>query len=142
MPSRMSVVWRCRCTKKPPAEVVMTATRFVQMASRMGIPKCNARIGESRTPPPMPVMAPSNPAKKPSSTRSALSMPRLGHHPRRGGRLGLLVRMITGAHHRAGLDMAETEAQSFVPQVAELFRRVEPGDGQVVPRGPQILAYG
>src|ERR1700685_1989737 len=107
------------------------------MACRMGIPKCSARMGESRMPPPMPVKAPSSPAKKPSSTRSALSMPRLGHHPRRGGGLGLLVRMIAGAHQRSGLDVAEAEAQRFVPQLAKFLRGVEAGDGQVVTRRTQ-----
>src|ERR1700691_1775201 len=142
MPRRMSVVWRCRCTEELAAEVVLTATRLVPIASRMGIPKCSARMGESRMPPPMPVMAPSNPAKKPSSTRSALSMARLGHHPRGGGGLGLLVRMIAGAHQRSGLDVPETEAQRFVPQLTEFLWRVEARDRQVVAGRTQILSYG
>src|SRR5580693_2218629 len=98
-------------------------------------------MGESRMPPPMPVIAPSNPAKKPSRTRSALSMPRLGHHPRRGGGLGLLVGVIAGAHHRARFNVAEAEAQRFVAQFAEFFGRVEARNGQVVARGAQILAH-
>ena len=69
-------------------------------------------------------------------------MPRLGDHPRRGGGLGLLVRMIARAHQWSGFDVAEAEAQGFVPQIAEFLRRVETGNGQVVPRGTQILAYG
>src|ERR1700691_281297 len=142
MPRRMSVVWRCRCTDELAAEVVITATRLVPMASRMGIPKCSARIGESRTPPPIPVTAPSNPAKKPSSTRSALSMPRLGDRLRSGGGLSLLVSVITGAHQRPGLDVTEPEAQGFIAQLTEFFRSVEARHGQVVARWTQILAYG
>src|SRR5580704_2464348 len=142
IPSRMSVVWRWRWTEELAAEVVITATRLVPMAWRMGIPKCNARMGESRMPPPMPVMAPSKPAKKPSSTRRTLNMPRLGHHPRSGCRLGLLVRVIAGAHQRSGLDVAEAEAQRLLPQLAEFLRRVEPGYGQVVARGAEILTHG
>src|ERR1019366_5333278 len=96
----------------------------------------------SKTPPPMPVNAPSNPAKKPSSTRSALSMESLRDYPWSGGGPGLLVRVIAGAHHRSGLDVAEAEAQRFIPQLTEFLRRVEAGDRQVVARGAQILAHG
>src|ERR1700675_3040955 len=110
------------------------------MACRMGIPKFSARMGVSRTPPPIPVNAPSNPAKKPSSTRSALSIRRLSHHPRGGCRFRLLVRVIARAHHRSGLHVAEAEAQGFIPQLAKFLRRVEPCDGQVVARGTQVLA--
>src|SRR5258706_1628490 len=142
MPRRMSVVWRWRWTEELAGEVVITATRLVPIACRMGIPKCSARMGESRMPPPIPVIAPSNPAKKPSTTRSALTMPRLGHHPRRGCGLGLLVRLVAGTQHRPGLDVAEAGAQRLIPQLAELLWRIEPGNGQVVARGAQVLAHG
>src|SRR4029077_13625562 len=138
----MSVVWRCRCTEELAADVVMTATRLVPIACRMGIPKCRARIGERRTPPPIPVSAPSKPAKKPSRTRSALSIVVLSYHSRCGCRLGLFVRVVAGAHHGTGFDVAEAEAQRFVPQLAEFLGRVEAGNGQVVARWTEILAYG
>src|SRR5947209_13643703 len=43
----------------------------------------------------------------------------LDYHSRSGSRFSLLVRMVAGAHHRPGLDMAEAEAQSFFTQFVE-----------------------
>src|ERR1700692_2392505 len=141
MPRRMSVVCRCRWMDELAAEVVITATRLVPIACRMGIPKCRARIGVRRTPPPMPVSAPSMPAKKPSRTRSALSIVGLSYHARNRCRLGLFVRMIAGTDHGARLDVTETEAKRFIAEIAELLRCVETGNRQVVARRPQILAH-
>src|SRR5580704_252412 len=119
----------------------MTAIRLVPIAWRIGIPKCSARMGVSRTPPPMPVSAPSNPAKKPSTTRSALSIAAL-HHPRGGGGFSLFVRVITRAHHGAGFDVAEAEAKGCFTQFAEFLGRVEARDGQMIARRAQILPDG
>src|SRR4051812_41673030 len=74
MPRRMSVVCRCKCTDELAAEVVMTATRLVPIAWRIGTPKWRARIGVSRTPPPMPVNAPSNPATNPRMSSSTVTI--------------------------------------------------------------------
>jgi hypothetical protein len=60
----------------------------------------------------------------------------LDYHSRRGGRFSLLVRMVAGADHRPRLDVAEAEAQRFLPQLAELLRRVEPRYGKMIARRP------
>ena len=57
---------------------------------------------------------------------------KLRHRPRRCSGLGLFVRVIARPHHRTRLDVAETEAQSLVPQIDEFFRLVEAGDGQMI----------
>jgi hypothetical protein len=56
---------------------------------------------------------------------------KLRHRLRPGG-LGLFVGVIAGPHHRPGFDMAETEAESLVPQVDKFFRGVEAGNRQVI----------
>ena len=61
---------------------------------------------------------------------------------RRASEFCLLVSVITGAHHRSGLDMAETEAESLASQMGELLGRVETRDRQMILRGAQVLAYG
>ena len=57
-------------------------------------------------------------------------------------RFRLFVRVVTGAHQRAGLHVAEAHGQRFLLQEQELFRRVVAGDGQVIARGTQVLADG
>ena len=83
MPRRMSVVWRCRCTAELATEVVITATRLVPMATRMGTPKCSAKIGVIMMPPPRPARAPINPATKPRTIKrrviKRLAFDGLGH---------------------------------------------------------------
>jgi len=54
----------------------------------------------------------------------------------------VLVRVITGSHHRSGLDVPEPETERFVLQVDKLFRFVEASNRQVILRRPQILAHG
>src|SRR5580692_6418612 len=67
---------------------------------------------------------------------------RSGYHPRRTGRLRLLVSVVAGAHHRPRFDVTESEAQSLVFQRLEFFRSVEARDGQMILRRPQILSDG
>src|ERR1700733_1480777 len=50
--------------------------------------------------------------------------------------------MIAGAHQRTGLNVAEAEAQRSLPQLAELLRRVEARNRQVIARRTQILTHG
>lgn len=57
---------------------------------------------------------------------------KLCHRPRRRSGIGVLVRVVAGPHHRSGFNVAETEAQSLIPQVNKLLRFVEAGDGQMI----------
>jgi hypothetical protein len=67
---------------------------------------------------------------------------KLEHHPRRRSGIGLLVRVIAGADQRARLDVAETEAERFIPQIVKFCRFVETSDGEMIFRRAQILPDG
>src|ERR1035441_9593816 len=54
----------------------------------------------------------------------------------------LLVRMIAGPHQRPRLHVAEANLERLGLQLGELARRIEPGHGQVIARGAQILTDG
>ena len=66
----------------------------------------------------------------------------LRHRPRRRGGIGVLVRVITGPYQRSGLNVAETEAESLIPQIGKFFGRVEASNWKVIFRGTQVLTYG
>lgn len=57
---------------------------------------------------------------------------KLRHRPRLRSGIGMLVRVITGPHHRSRLDMAETEAQRLVPQIHKFFRLIKARDRQMI----------
>lgn len=64
---------------------------------------------------------------------------KLCHRPRPRSGISMLVRVVAGPHHRSRFNVAETEAQSLVPQVGKLLRLIEASDGQVILRRTQIL---
>src|SRR6266566_9465364 len=64
---------------------------------------------------------------------------KLRHRPRKRSGIGVLMRVITRPNQRTGLDVAETEALSLLPQIQKFFRLIEPGNGQMILGRAQIL---
>src|SRR6476660_7520537 len=63
----------------------------------------------------------------------------LGNRYKRSG-FGLLVRMITGAHQRAGLHMTEAAIKCFTLQILKFAGSVKARDRKMIARRPQVLS--
>ena len=60
------------------------------------------------------------------------SRSKLRHRPWQRSGIGVLVGVVAGPYQRSGLDVAEAETQSLLPQIRELCRFIEAGNRQVI----------